>query len=212
MLVALACANGCSPLPITNRCTVATPVLEAEDGEPSLNAPSPDAPCGYPQGGCTCSVCAPTCKRPPRLPRPPHPHRLVWWFGPLFHWQQTSEEAALAEAELDPPHSRFHPVPTAPVFAQRFEYAPPKLMMQTVPEHRFPPLAPQPNSVPTQPAAPLMAPEDREPAPFVVPSVKMPAEAIPPGPTDTNLNSSDADIRYYESDGRRPGSVRLLRR
>ena len=82
-------------------------------------------------------------------------------------------------------------------------------MMQTVPEHRFPPLAPQPNSVPTQPAAPLMAPEDREPAPFVVPSVKMPAEAIPPGPTDTSLNSSDADIRYYESDGRRPGSVRI---
>ena len=29
-------ANGCCPLLVSNRCTVSTPVLEAEDGEPSL--------------------------------------------------------------------------------------------------------------------------------------------------------------------------------
>ena len=181
MLVAFACASGCCPLFVSSRGTVPAPVLDTDDGQPVPPSASPNATCGSPQGVCTCGACALSCKQLPRLPRPPHPRRLFRWFGPLFHWQQASEEAAMAEAELYPPHSRFHPVPTAPVFAQRFEYAPPEPMMQTVPEHRFPHLAPQPNSAPSQPAAPLPSPEDTEPAPFFVPSAEMPAEPIPPG-------------------------------
>ena len=41
------------------------------------------------------------------------------------------------EPYIEPPHSKFHPVPTAPVFGPRGEYPPPQPM---VPAHRVPPL------------------------------------------------------------------------
>jgi hypothetical protein len=57
-----------------------------------------------------------------RMPR----CRLPIWCGPLFH---RGAEAGPVEEELRPPHSRFHPVPTQPVFEPRLEYATVELMM-----------------------------------------------------------------------------------
>jgi hypothetical protein len=48
------------------------------------------------------------------------------WCGPLFH---RKAGPGLVEEELRPPHSRFHPVPTRPVFEPRLDYAVPELMM-----------------------------------------------------------------------------------
>ena len=41
-----------------------------------------------------------------------------------------------SESLIDPPHSRFHPVPTAPVFAGRIEYDPPRAMVPAHPKRR----------------------------------------------------------------------------
>lgn len=117
----------------------------------------------------------------------------------------------MMEAELYPPHSRFHPVPTAPVFAQRAEYLPPEQMLQTVPEKPFPHLTPPLHPVPTQPA-PLPAPRHQaEPSPLFEPAADTPVEAIPPGSPDGNYRPGREDIRDYESEGRRPGTIRLSR-
>lgn len=49
----------------------------------------------------------------------PHLCRLL---GPIAIWPRPP---APTEEGLQPPHSRFHPVPTAPVFAQRDDYLAP---------------------------------------------------------------------------------------
>ncbi len=57
-------------------------------------------------------------------------HCQIWCrMGPLFCHDAPYDPQALAEAELQPPFSRFHPVPTAPVFAPRYDYQQPQLMM-----------------------------------------------------------------------------------
>ena len=60
--------------------------------------------------------------------------------GPLFNRDAPYDAQALAEAELQPPFARFHPVPTAPVFAPHYDYEPPQPMMVPVkqPHHRVP--------------------------------------------------------------------------
>jgi hypothetical protein len=214
MLVVVACATGCSPLAVSNRCVVTDPIVASGVSDTTVASPVPSELCGSPQGTCTCGACPPVCKKPwrwPRLPRLLHPHRLLWCFGPLLHWGPTPEEEALMEAELYPPHSRFHPVPTAPVFAQRAEYLPPESMMQAVPERPFPHLTPPLNPVPAQSVPSHASPAQSEPGPLFVPRADSPAEAIPPGPTDSQFNRGGTDIRDYESEGRRPGSVRLSR-
>ncbi len=71
--------------------------------------------------------------------------------GPLFNHRAPYDPEALAEAELQPPFARFHPVPTAPVFAPRYDYDPPQLMMAPVPQpNRLPQLL-SPRSATSQP-------------------------------------------------------------
>lgn len=95
----------------------------------------PDSGCVVPPGGfCGADDC---------------PSLLAWpcgvlkrCGGPLFHPGRASGTSGEeTEAELYPPHSRFHPVPAAPVFAQRYDYEPPDRMMVPTPAH--PRLAPQ---------------------------------------------------------------------
>lgn len=215
VLVAFVCAvSGCSPLLVTSRCMVTEPTLAGTDGEAADGAPCPTAMCGSPQGVCSCGACPPVCKPSwhlPRFPRMLHPHRLLWCFGPLFHWGESAQDAAMAEAELQPPHSRFHPVPTAPVFAPRPEYVPAEPMMQMVAEPQLPHRGPHLKSVPTRSLVPSAAPVPAEPGPLFMPDARIPAEAIPPGPADLHLDSGNSDIRHFESEGRRPGGVRLSR-
>lgn len=214
MFVVTACAAGCSPLTMGNRCVVNEPTpacLVNETGQPA-DATAPL--CGSPDGVCTCGGCRSVCPKPsrwPRMPRLPHLHGLLWCFGPLFHWGESSEEAATMEAELYPPHSRFHPVPTAPVFAQRAEYMPPESMMQAVPERPLPHLTPPLHPVPSHTIPSHASRGSAEPGPLFVPPADAPAEAIPPGSSDMNRSTGGEDIRNYESEGRRPGGVRLSR-
>jgi len=97
--------------------------------------------------------------------------------GPLLDLRHRhGEGGGTVEAELNPPHSRFHPVPASPVFAQRDEYAPPERMMQPAPPvpHRTAPGAPQPTS-PVPPAPPF----DTH-SPLIVPE-SVPMRIEPPG-------------------------------
>ncbi len=92
--------------------------------------------------------------------------------GPLFHPGRVS--GGEAEAELLPPHARFHPVPSAPVFAQRQDYAPPERMMMPLPAH--PRLAPHalphvPDVQPLAPSRDVSAPvPDSDPNPYPTPA------------------------------------------
>lgn len=216
-LVVAVCTGGCGQMFMTGRCTTAEmATLVRDDGKSPAPAPMT---CGSPNGICSCGMCRPVWNplptlHMPRLPRLPHAHRLLWCFGPLFHWGSTSEDEALAEAELYPPHSRFHPVPTTPVFAQREEYLPPEPMMQTVPvnpHHGATPAKPL-GAVPTQPAVPETATQRAVPGPVFVPPASSQPEPIPPGPADLHLDSGKVDTLPYQSEGRHPGSIRQLRR
>lgn len=62
--------------------------------------------------------------------------KLRRYLGPLFCGHAPLDEQALQEASLQPPFARFHPVPAAPVFAPRYDYEPPQLMMVPVPRSR----------------------------------------------------------------------------
>ncbi len=80
------------------------------------------------EGPCDEDICGQVADVPRwRFPwlRMPRCH-LPIWCGPLFH---RGMEVGPVEEELRPPHSRFHPVPTQPVFEPRLEYAIPELMM-----------------------------------------------------------------------------------
>lgn len=214
MLVMMVCAAGCSPLTMGNRCMVNEPMPACAPSDTPPSNPESAPLCGSPEGVCTCGACPPVCSKPwprPRLPRLPHLHGLLWCFGPLFHWGESAEDAATVEAELFPPHSRFHPVPTAPVFAQRAEYIPPEQMMQAVPERPLPQLTPPLHPVPSHTIPSHASPMPMEPGPLFVPSADAPAEAIPPGSTNVHRSTGGEDIRDYESEGRRPGGIRLSR-
>ncbi len=105
---------------------------------PADLAKSPDPPtCGLePVGPCGESFCGPLMPTLRwRLPRLRIPHcRFPIWCGPLLH---RGEEPGLLEEELRPPHARFHPVPTQPVFEPRSEYLPPQLMMTEAEKQRM---------------------------------------------------------------------------
>jgi hypothetical protein len=87
------------------------PCPEAATECAHLDGPA-DAACAIPPAGyCGADDC-------PSLLFCARPH--LWRFlGPIAAWPRLH---APAEEGLQPPHSRFHPVPTAPVFAQRDEY------------------------------------------------------------------------------------------
>jgi len=65
--------------------------------------------------------------------------KLRCCLGPLFCRQIPPDAHAFAEAQLQPPFARFHPVPTAPVFLSHYDDQPPQLMRVPVQEpRRFP--------------------------------------------------------------------------
>jgi hypothetical protein len=180
--------------PVPHPATVPTAAAPAA---PVDSASTVDAGCVIPpEGYCGADDC------PPLLTWP----RGVWarCLGPLFHRRgeagQTAAEAEV-EAELYPPHSRFHPVPTAPAFAQRYDYEPPERMMEPIPAR--PRFAPQ--ALPHVPdVQPLPTPAARGPAIEAAPSNPPPGDAVPepilPGP------------QQDEKASREPRSVLLLKR
>lgn len=130
--------------------------------------------------------------------------RMLRCLGPLFY--REDEEDQLTETELYPPHSRFHPVPTAPVFASRTEYGAPQLMMEPVPAE--PHLAPRalPNVPRGRPLGPLPPNGNlpaREPVPTGPPATDAAPEPIPPGPPN--------EEGYDAKASREPHSVLLLK-
>ncbi|MHB9082097.1 MAG: hypothetical protein ACYC3X_31930 [Pirellulaceae bacterium] len=143
---------------------------------PVAPMPTPDAAClAPPVGYCGADAC-PSVKTWRGA-------RLLRCLGPLFY--REDEEDLLTEAELYPPHSRFHPVPTAPVFAQRTEYEPPQLMMAPVPAE--PHLAPR--ALPDVPRGRLLSPlpangdsPAMQPWSTAPPAAQKAPEPVPPGP------------------------------
>ena len=96
--------------------------------------------------------------------------------GPMFHGRGDGGPPPMDEAELYPPHSRFHPVPTAPVFAQRPDYEPPQRMLAPVPAS--PRSAPQ-----AQPPAPdTKAPHTKAPRIKLLPARVLPRSERGPTP------------------------------
>jgi len=98
--------------------------------------------------------------------------------GPLFNREAPYDAQAMAEAELQPPFARFHPVPTAPVFEPQYDYQPPQLMMVPVkqPHHRVPRLlSPNDDAVPTD-----TLPYDAVPEPLAPPANLPPLGIAPP--------------------------------
>jgi hypothetical protein len=130
--------------------------------------------------------------------------RLLHGFGPLFYRGDEGEQQ-MTEAELYPPHSRFHPVPTAPVFAPRPEYDPPEQMMEPVP------------------AKPHLAPRAalRAPRPLDLSSPKIGGPALEPVPAGQPENRGEPAANpaepthepgYDAKASREPHSVLLLNR
>jgi hypothetical protein len=144
------------------------------------------APAGY----CGADECPPLVNWP----------RGLWarCLGPLFHGRG---QAGMTEAELYPPHSRFHPVPTAPVFAPRDDYEPPERMMEPAPAH--PRLAPQ--SLPRVPDVQLL-PMRVAPRPE---TESAPANRSPGGVLPERILPEPLPD---EKTSREPQSVLLLRR
>jgi hypothetical protein len=104
---------------------------------------------------------------------------LRCYLGPLFCRRLPFNERAMAEAQLQPPFARFHPVPTAPVFAPRYEYAPPELMMVPAgPRHR-PPGAFAPHGEPLR-----IHDQQLEPQEIVVPEL----DTVPPPPPASQIS------------------------
>ncbi len=99
-----------------------------------------------------CGLCG-TTPCPPLFVLPKPRCNLRCYLGPLFYHDIPERAAEMAEAELQVPHSLFHPVPTAPVFETRSTYEPPQLMMTPVemPPRLLPHVAPRPLPVAGQP-------------------------------------------------------------
>jgi hypothetical protein len=115
--------------------TVAPLVTECPPDDTLGSAAGLTPPCDLEHGaggGDPCTLCE-TAKPWWCWPWWPQPgFCLPWGGGPLFH---RGLKADLVEEELRPPHSRFHPVPTQPVFEPRLEYSPPELMMTESRKH-----------------------------------------------------------------------------
>ncbi len=121
--------------------------------------------------------------------------RCNWlcYLGPLFCRHGHPDGEQLAEAELLPPHSRFHPVPTAPVFATTYDYEPPQLMLTPVkkPFHVPQTLPPMSEMEPTRPIphgndfSPDGKPIKVVPVPEALPPV-----VTPPSPPATSPDPS----------------------
>ncbi len=139
-----------------------------KDAYSALPSAACDLACDLPLSG----LCG-TAPCPPLLVLPKGKWRC--YLGPLFCHDQPEELAELAEAELQVPHSLFHPVPTAPVFASRFDYAPPQLMMAPVKEPGL--LAPH--------RAPRTLPPLTEMGPLA---------PLPPSPSPTSENGPDLEV------------------
>lgn len=171
--------------------TAAMPVAPADV------ATTGDAGCVVPsEGYCGADDCPPLVAWPGG----------VWGrcLGPLFHRRGAAGQLgaqADVEAELYPPHSRFHPVPTTPVFAQRQDYEPPQRMMEPTPAPpRFAPQA-LPHVPNVQPLPTPVAPgPEIGPVPTNPPWGEAAPEQILPGPPQD------------EKASREPSSVLLLKR
>jgi hypothetical protein len=117
-----------------------------------------DTSCVVPHAGyCAADACSSLWAWPKRV--------LRRCCGPLMHPAAVTQSAT--EAEMTPPHARFHPVPTAPVFAQRYDYMPPERIMAPPPAHpRLAPHAlPHLSQVQPLPAASQDNDDDRAPRP-----------------------------------------------
>jgi hypothetical protein len=115
---------------------------------------------------------------------------------------------------LKPPHSRFHPLPTQPVFAARAEYAPPELVNPPKPE-LHPTALPQPEELPLPIPVPAAtepnwreAPRMRPPQP--PPETNDAAPALLPAPNqgDASRGSiSTTSHQQFEPNPLRKGSI-----
>ncbi len=130
--------------------------------------------------------------------------RLLHGLGPLFYRGDEGEQQ-MTEAELYPPHSRFHPVPTMPVFASRPEYDPPQQMLEPVPAkpHRVPHAA-VPAPRPLDLSSPEVGGPALEPVPAGRPENRGEPAANPAEPTP--------EPGYDAKAAREPQSVLLLNR
>lgn len=85
-------------------------------------------------------------------------HAMPYVAGPFMH-QRAEPEYAAQQATIQPPHSKFHPVPTHPVFETRASYLPPQpigVHLVPVPDqgiHSMPPRSHQTDSPPDPPDA-----------------------------------------------------------
>jgi hypothetical protein len=64
-------------------------------------------------------------------------HAMPYVAGPFMHGR-VEPAHAVQQATIQPPHSKFHPVPTRPVFETRASYLPPQpmgLQLVPVPDH-----------------------------------------------------------------------------
>ncbi len=88
-------------------------------------------------------------------------HAAPYVGGPFMH--SRGGPAYVAEqATIQPPHSKFHPVPTRPVFETRVSYHPPQPMgvqLVPVPDQGFPPMMPHAGQLDSQFDPPSLMPE-----------------------------------------------------
>ena len=112
------------------------------------------------------SACS-TCED--RQGLPDYTHRVMPYVaGPFMHHGRDAEYAA-QQAMIAPPHSKFHPVPTRPVFETRDSYHPPQpigVHLVPVPDQQSYPMIPrlhQPDSqLGLPPTPPTATPESMD--------------------------------------------------
>jgi hypothetical protein len=144
----------------------------------SADIAAPDDGCAIPpEGYCGADDC-------PSLLVCAKPH-LGKYLGPAAHWRRG---ALSSEGLIAPPHSRFHPVPTTPVFAQRDTYEPPQPHLPPPPRHghALPHVLPhRPGAVPLPlPPTPADLDPRLSPIPFDTPQGSALPEAFPSTPPD----------------------------
>ena len=107
-----------------------------QGAEMALSDVASETACEPVEEVCAVNACPSLCGLP-RCHIPWRSCNLRCYLGPLFCRRGPLDEQAMAEAALQPPFARFHPVPAAPVFEPRYDYEPPQLMMVPVKDSRL---------------------------------------------------------------------------